>query len=112
MKVVVTGSRGLLGGAVAEYLKNAGDDVIGLDREQLDISNRDAVRTLFESERPDYVINAAAWTDVDGCETDTARNIAVNALGPGNLALESRRIGAGLITVSTDYVFDGTKNGF
>ena len=112
MKIVVTGSRGLLGGAVAEHFANSGDSVIALDREQLDISNRDAVRQVLEKERPDYIINAAAWTDVDGCETDTARNIAVNALGPGNLALESRRIGAGLVTVSTDYVFEGTKEGF
>ena len=112
MKVVVAGSRGLLGGAVASHFRDAGDDVIALDRDQLDISNRDAVRQLFEEDRPDYVINAAAWTDVDGCEADTQRNIAVNALGPGNLALESSRINAGLITVSTDYVFDGTKDGF
>ena len=112
MKVVVTGSRGLLGGAVVEYFASAGDEVIALDRDQLDIGNRDAVSQLLGRERPDHVINAAAWTDVDGCETDTQRNIATNALGPGNLALESRRIGAGLITVSTDYVFDGTKAGY
>jgi dTDP-4-dehydrorhamnose reductase len=112
MKVVVTGSRGLLGGAVAEYFRSMGDDVVALDRFQLDIGNRDAVRQLLEKERPEYVINAAAWTDVDGCESDTQRNIAANALGPGNLALESRHVGAGLITVSTDYVFDGTKVGF
>jgi len=112
MKVVITGSRGLLGRAVAEHFASAGDDVVALDREQLDIGNRDAVRRLLERERPDHVINAAAWTDVDGCETDTQRNIAANALGPGNLAIESRHVGAGLITVSTDYVFDGTKDGF
>jgi len=112
MKVVVTGARGLLGGAVAEHFASAGDEVVGLDRDQLDIGNRDAVRRIIERERPELVINAAAWTDVDGCEDDTQRNIAVNALGPGNLALESRRVGAGLITVSTDYVFDGTKDGF
>lgn len=112
MKVVITGSRGLLGSAVAEYFAAAGDEVVALDREQLDIGNRDAVRRLLEKVRPEYVVNAAAWTDVDGCEKDTQRNIATNALGPGNLALESRRIRAGLITVSTDYVFDGTKDGF
>ncbi|MBV9240475.1 MAG: dTDP-4-dehydrorhamnose reductase [Acidobacteria bacterium] len=112
MKVVVTGSRGLLGNAVVEHFRSAGDEVVALDRDQLDIGNRDAVRTILNKERPDYVVNAAAWTDVDGCETDAARNIASNALGPGNLALESRHVGAGLITVSTDYVFDGTKDGF
>jgi len=112
MKVVVTGLRGLLGGMVAAHFSAAGDDVVGVDRASLDIGNRDAVRQLLEKERPDYVINASAWTDVDGCETDTQRNIAANPLGPGNLALESRHIGAGLVTVSTDYVFDGTKDGF
>jgi dTDP-4-dehydrorhamnose reductase len=112
MKVVVTGARGLLGGEVVRHFAAAGDDVVALDRASLDIGDRDAVRQLLERERPDYIINAAACTDVDGCETDTERNIAANALGPGNLALESRRVGAGLVTISTDYVFDGTKDGF
>ena len=112
MKVVVTGARGLLGGEVASHFGASGDDVVALDRDQLDIGNRDSVRQVLEREHPDYVINAAAWTDVDGCETDRNRNISANALGPGNLAIESRRIGAGLITVSTDYVFDGAKDGF
>jgi dTDP-4-dehydrorhamnose reductase len=65
----------------------------------------------LDRERPDWIINAAAWTDVDGCESDSQRNIAANALGPGNLALEGKRVGAGLITISTDYVFDGSKKG-
>ncbi|HTH51571.1 MAG TPA: dTDP-4-dehydrorhamnose reductase [Pyrinomonadaceae bacterium] len=112
MKVVVTGSRGLLGGAVTEHFSAAGDEVIALDRSQVDIGDRVAVREILERERPDWIVNAAAWTDVDGCETDQQRNIAANALGPGNLALEGRRVGAGLITISTDYVFDGTKDGF
>lgn len=112
MKVVVTGSRGLLGGVVADRFAAAGDQVAAFDRQQLDIGNRDAVRQVLERERPDWIINAAAYTDVDGCETDTERNNAANALGPGNLALEGKRVGAGLITVSTDYVFDGRKDGF
>jgi dTDP-4-dehydrorhamnose reductase len=112
MKVVVTGARGLLGGEVGRCFASAGDEVVALDRASLDIGNRDAVRQLLEKECPDYIINAAAWTDVDGCEIDTERNISANALGPGNLALEGRRVGAGLITMSTDYVFHGTKDGF
>ena len=112
MKVVVTGSRGLLGSVVADRFAAAGDEVAAFDRQQLDIGNRDAVRQVLERERPDWIINAAAYTDVDGCETDTQRNTAGNALGPGNLGLEGKRVGAGLITVSTDYVFDGTKDGF
>lgn len=112
MKIVVTGSRGLLGGAVIDHFTAKGDDVAAFDRDQLDIGNRDLVRQALEREQPDWIINAAAWTDVDGCEIDPQRNIAANALGPGNLALEGRRVGAGLITVSTDYVFDGAKEGF
>lgn len=112
MKVLVTGTRGLLGSIAADIFAEAGDEVAAYDRDQLDIGNRDAVRQVLERERPDWIVNAAAWTDVDGCETDQQRNISANALGPGNLALEGRHVEAGLITVSTDYVFDGTKGGF
>jgi dTDP-4-dehydrorhamnose reductase len=58
------------------------------------------------------VINCAAWTDVDGCETNHSRAFEANAHGPQRLALNARRSGASLITISTDYVFDGTKEGF
>jgi dTDP-4-dehydrorhamnose reductase len=112
MKVLVTGSRGLLGSTTVDHLAVAGDDVASFDREQLDIGNRDAVRQILEAIRPDWIINCAAYTDVDGAETERDRNIAANALGPGNLAVEGKRVGAGLITVSTDYVFDGARDGF
>ena len=112
MRVLVTGSRGLLGGEVCKFFAAAGDDVVPLDRTQLDIGNRDAIRLQLEEHSPDWIVNCAAYTDVDGAESETDRNIAANALGPGNLALEGKRVGSGLITVSTDYVFDGANDGF
>jgi dTDP-4-dehydrorhamnose reductase len=65
-----------------------------------------------QDDRPDIVINCAAWTDVDGCEGDKDRAFAANACGPENLAAAARKAGSGLVTISTDYVFDGKKAGF
>ena len=72
----------------------------------------DRVRQTLQKDRPDAVVNCAAWTDVDGCESDQERAFAANAQGPENLANASREIGAVLVTISTDYVFDGRKQGF
>lgn len=112
MKVIVTGAGGLVGRAAVSSLKTAGDDVMGLDHNALDISDESAVRATVESQSPDVVINCAAWTDVDGCEFDQQRAMRANALGPELLALSCRKVGALFITVSTDYVFDGEKEGF
>ncbi len=112
MKVVVTGAGGMVGRAVSEYCRSCGDLVFAYDHQQLDISDRDRVSQTLQEDQPETVINCAAWTDVDGCELDRERAFAVNASGPENLAAASREIGAGLITISTDYVFNGTKDGF
>ncbi|HEV7699977.1 MAG TPA: dTDP-4-dehydrorhamnose reductase [Pyrinomonadaceae bacterium] len=112
MKVLVTGANGMLGTATVEYLSSVGDDVIALTKGDLDIADTELVRNAVKSASPDTVINCAAWTDVDGCETDHEKNYGVHARGPENLAIACREIGASLITVSTDYVFDGTKGGF
>ncbi len=90
----------------------AGDQVIPYDHKSLDISDREQVKQVFQTERPDAVINCAAWTDVDGCELDRERAFDANARGPENLATAGREIEAGLVTISTDYVFDGRKRGF
>ena len=66
----------------------------------------------MDQTKPDAVINCAAWTNVDGCESDVERAFAVNARGPENLAVASRDANAVFVTISTDYVFDGTKEGF
>lgn len=112
MKILITGAKGLVGRALAEHCAASGDAVFGYDHESLDIADAEAVDAEIGAHRPDAVINCAAWTDVDGCETNPAKAEQVNALGPENLARACRNTGALLITISTDYVFDGRKDGF
>lgn len=112
MKLLVAGAGGMVGKAVATCCAALGDDVLALDRQALDITNDQQVRQRLERERPQTVINCAAWTDVDGCEVDSERAQKVNARGPEILALACRNVDALLITISTDYVFDGEKDGF
>ena len=112
MKILVTGAGGMVGRAVSHECEESGDEVLRYDHEILDIADAARVSAEVTAQGPDVVINCAAWTDVDGCEADPARAVAANANGPENLALASRKVGAGLITISTDYVFDGAKEGF
>jgi dTDP-4-dehydrorhamnose reductase len=102
----------MVGRAVCEDCKSRGDEVFAYDHKGLDISDATLVSRELASVKPDAVINCAAWTDVDGCERDPARAHAANADGPENLALAGRKVGAVLVTISTDYVFDGEKDGF
>lgn len=67
---------------------------------------------IITEQKPDVVINCAAWTDVDSCESDREQAFLVNAQGPQNLATACRKVGAAFLTISTDYVFDGTSDGF
>ena len=112
MKVVVTGAGGLVGRAVVSSFASKGECVVGFSHKDLDISDESAVRAQLAAASPDVVVNCAAWTDVDGCEFDEARAQRVNAVGPELLAHACREAGALLITISTDYVFDGEKEGF
>jgi len=112
LKILITGARGLVGRALEEHCSAGGDEVLSYDHQSLDIADARAVHSAIEHERPDAVINCAAWTDVDGCETNAEKARVVNSLGPQNLARASRKAGAVLITISTDYVFDGRKEGF
>jgi len=109
LKVLITGAKGLVGNALQEHCAASGDEVLAYDHLALDITSAAAVVQCIRGARPDVVINCAAWTDVDGCETDPEKAYAVNALGPENLARASRDVEAGFLTISTDYVFDGTK---
>lgn len=108
----MTGAGGMVGRAVSEYCLSLGDLVFSYDHQGLDISDSDHVRRTLGNDKPEVVINCAAWTDVDGCELEPDRAFAANSRGPENLAKASREINAGLITISTDYVFDGEKQGF
>jgi len=108
----VTGGRGLVGRALTEHCAAVGDEVLSYGHKDLDISDRDAVRQMILGDRPDVVINCAAWTNVDGCESDQERAFAANAAGPENLAAACKEAECIFITISTDYVFDGAKSGF
>ena len=123
MKIIVTGCRGQLGteiikqlregeseiGPIPEKLLNA--TVIAVDLPELDISNYKAVDDFIRRYKPDVIINCAAYTNVDGCETNHDAAYKANALGPRNLAQAAEKMGARLVHVSTDYVFSGRENG-
>lgn len=109
---MVTGATGMVGRAVVSHCTAQGEQVIALDHKTLDISDEPKIAAAFQRAHPDVVINCAAWTDVDGCESDPERARKANARGPELLAIACREIGALLVTISTDYVFDGEKEGF
>ncbi|MBS1883093.1 MAG: dTDP-4-dehydrorhamnose reductase [Actinobacteria bacterium] len=109
MKVLVAGAGGMLGHDFVVAATNAGHDVVGFDRTRMDVSDVEAVRRQIDRERPDMVVNCAAWTDVDGAEEAEDRAFAVNGTGAGNIAAAAREVGAAVVYVSTDYVFDGEK---
>jgi dTDP-4-dehydrorhamnose reductase len=112
LRVLVVGAGGMVGRAVDFECKSRGDEVFARDHESLNITDLNLVRRELSKLKPDAVINCAAWTDVDGCENDPGRAQAENAAGPENLAVASRETGAVLVTISTDYVFAGEKEGF
>jgi dTDP-4-dehydrorhamnose reductase len=112
LRVLITGAKGLVGSALTEHCLGAGDDVLTYDHNSLDITDFGAVESVIGAQDPDAVINCAAWTDVDGCESNAEKARRTNSIGPENLARAARMVDAVLITISTDYVFDGEKTGF
>ena len=112
MKILITGANGMVAKALTAHCVSLGDDVLALSREDLDITRRKVVASVIEDARPDVVINCAAYTDVDGSEENNDTCIAVNSDGVENLALASKDADCGFVTISTDYVFDGAKQGF
>ena len=110
MRILVLGRSGQVGTALTQSLQGLGE-LIALDRAQLDLTNPDAIRTTLREIQPQIVINAAAYTAVDAAESDQAMAFQINAVAPRVMAEESERLGAALIHYSTDYVFDGGKQG-
>ena len=108
MRVLVTGAAGQLGTDVVDHLAASSDEVVGVDRAQLDIVDAESVDRLVADERPDVVVNCAAFTAVDRCESEVEAAHDVNEHGVRAIATACRRTGAHLVHISTDYVFDGT----
>jgi dTDP-4-dehydrorhamnose reductase len=107
VRVLLTGAGGQLGLELAGILPDRGHEVVALDRLALDVADPEAVEGVIDEHTPEIVVNAAAYTNVDGCEEAMDLAYSVNALGPRNLAQACERRGCGLLHVSTNYVFDG-----
>ncbi|MBB6024676.1 dTDP-4-dehydrorhamnose reductase [Paenibacillus sp. JGP012] len=107
MKVLVTGASGQLGRDVVLLLAKEGHDVLACDRDQMDITNQAQCNEVISSYHPEIIIHCAAYTAVDAAETDMDGAYKVNAVGTRNVAVAAEKVGAKLIYISTDYVFDG-----
>lgn len=110
MKIAVIGADGQLGTDVVNAFAANGDEVVGLTHADIELSDPASVSGRLSAVLPKVIVNTAAMHHVDKCEADPARAFAVNGLGSKNLALAAKEIGATLMHVSTDYVFDGEKN--
>jgi dTDP-4-dehydrorhamnose reductase len=107
MRITIFGATGLLGKAMIRTW--TGDEISGFGSRDADIRAPQQVAAAIERTRPDWIVLAAAYTDVDGCETQRERAFAVNARGAANVAEAAKSAGARLLFISTDYVFDGCK---
>jgi dTDP-4-dehydrorhamnose reductase len=111
MKILVTGAKGMLGSDLVPVLKADGNAVVATDIEELDITNPDQVTDFVYVEKPDLVINCAAYTQVDEAESEPEEAFLINGKGTENIALTCRELGIDLCYLSTDYVFNGEKTG-
>ena len=109
MRVLVLGSEGQLGSKLCRILEE--HDLIPATHCKIDIAQLARLVDFARHTRPDVIINAAGYTDVDGCETNKEMAFLVNAIGARNAAIAARKVEADLIHISTDYVFDGNKEG-
>lgn len=108
MKIFVTGCNGQLGRAVnLQYKDDSNVTFVNTDVADLDITKVDDVMGAVKAEKPDVIVNCAAHTAVDACETDWDNAYRINAIGPRNLSLAANEVNAKLVHISTDYVFDG-----
>ncbi|MES2151392.1 MAG: dTDP-4-dehydrorhamnose reductase [Pseudomonadota bacterium] len=110
MKILLTGASGQVGFELERSLQGLGE-VIALDRARMDLADLDQVRSVLRAVRPGLIVNPAAYTGVDQAETDAALAFRVNAEAPAVMAAEARALGAAMVHYSTDYVFNGSKDG-
>lgn len=110
MKVAVIGANGQLGSDVAFAFADNGDDIVSLTHVDIELSSLDSVAACLREQHVDVVVNTAAKHHVESCEQEPDKAYAVNAIGARNLATLTRDLGATLVHISTDYVFDGKKN--
>ena len=108
-KVLITGANGQLGHELVRATIAAGHEVVATSHETLDITDKTAVDAVMTETRPDVVIHAAAWTAVDACESDPEKALLVNGTATKFIADAARAVGAHVVYISTDYVFDGSK---
>lgn len=106
MKILVIGAAGRLGSQLMRTLATQ-HDVVGVDVEQVDIAAFASTQAVVKQVQPDVVINAAAWTDVDGCAKDPAKAVQINGLGAQNIAVAAYDVGAAIVQISSNEVFDG-----
>ncbi|MBI2954738.1 MAG: dTDP-4-dehydrorhamnose reductase [Chloroflexi bacterium] len=107
MRILVTGARGQLGRELQRTL--AEDDVLAVGHSEMNVTDRGKVMEVISDFEPEIVVHSAAYTNVDGCELNPDLAYQVNALGTQNVALAAAAVGAALVYISTDYVFDGQK---
>jgi dTDP-4-dehydrorhamnose reductase len=108
-KWIIFGAAGQLGIDFAAKLHKSNVDVFRPESQEVDIGNLESVKNYFLDVRPDFVLNAAAWTNVDLAEKNPDQVFKVNAIGPKNLAIASNSLGTTLIQISTDYIFSGSR---
>jgi dTDP-4-dehydrorhamnose reductase len=112
MKVLVTGVNGQLGYELVKELNNKGyTDILAVDKDEMDITNKDMVNNVIKNYHPDVIFHCAAWTAVDKAEDEKEACYNVNVNGTKYISEAAKEIDAKLIYISTDYVFDGTKEG-
>ena len=109
MKVLITGANGQLGHELVRASIASGHEVVATSHQTLDITDESAVELAIRTARPDVVIHAAAWTAVDACESDPEKALLVNGTATKYIADVAHSVGAHVVYISTDYVFDGSK---
>lgn len=108
-RILLTGAEGQVGQELQQVLPMLGE-VIALNRQQADLSQPETLRSLIQALKPDWIVNAAAYTAVDRAESEIELCHTINAIAPTVMAEEAQKLGARLLHISTDYVFDGTQN--